>query len=113
MEKLEPLRKIVKIKFVQQGNAYDFLTENQKKLVTNYSVLLKAEELYAQLTQENGNGSGNDNDSNDTQPTAPQNPETGDVSAYGFEWLSLTLSGFILAVLAKKVFFKNKTNCTR
>lgn len=111
--KIGTVTKDSKDKICAARNAYDFLTENQKKLVTNYSVLLKAEELYAQLTQENGNGSGNDNDSNDTQPTAPQNPETGDVSAYGFEWLSLTLSGFILAVLAKKVFFKNKTNCTR
>lgn len=47
-------------------SAYDLLTDNQKKLVTNYPVLLEAEKAYAGLT-----------DGGETTPPNPDTPQTG------------------------------------
>lgn len=94
-------------------NAYNLLTDNQKKLVTNYDVLLKAEEMYAQLTQEitNDNNLVNKDDnnlSNNNANNADKNQiaNTSDMSLYGFGLICLILSGASLVLLVRKINLK-------
>ena len=80
-------------------SAYDLLTDAQKALVTNYQVLLEAEEAYAQLV----GGS-------ETTPADPDNPKTGSFASYlGLEWMGLMVSGMCLVILATMASRKKKS----
>lgn len=100
--------------------AYDNLTENQKKLVTNYNVLLEAEKAFEKL---NGNSQtkpedpSNDNQANNNQSnnqdkpqkdnSSSQNPKTADDFSTGLLMI-LVLSSAGLMIIVSKKYFKIK-----
>ena len=80
--------------------AYDSLTDAQKELVSNYDVLLTAEEAFALLGGNNGGNGDTPSSPDDTQPG--ENPQTGDSTAILPAALALTVSFALVAGRAGK-----------
>ncbi len=80
--------------------AYDSLTNAQKELVSNYDVLLAAEQAFALLGGNNGGNGDTPSSPDDTQPG--ENPQTGDSTAILPAALALTVSFALVAGRAGK-----------
>ena len=80
--------------------AYDSLTGDQKELVSNYDVLLTAEEAFDLPGGNNGGNGDTPSSPDDTQPG--ENPQTGDMTAILPAALALTVSFALAAGRAGK-----------